>query len=133
VRTFVDTSALYALLDEDDRNHEAAAGWLTGRGRDASQVLVSHSYVVVETAALVHRRLGTDAARVLFDGFMPSLSLLYVDEDLHRRAVSAYLAGLEKGVSLVDRVSFEMMRERDLGQAFAFDQDFAEQGFRTVP
>lgn len=33
----------------------------------------------------------------------------------------------------VDRVSFELMRHRGVGQAFAFDRDFRAAGFSTVP
>jgi predicted nucleic acid-binding protein len=133
LRTFVDTSALYALLDEDDRNHADAAGWLAGSGRDAAEILVSHSYVVVETAALVHRRLGATAVRVLFEAFIPILSVLYVDEELHHRATSGYLAALRRRPSFVDWVSFQMMRDQSLDQALVFDQDFVTEGFQVVP
>jgi predicted nucleic acid-binding protein len=133
MRTFVDTSALYALLDEDDDNHAAAADWLRGPGWDASEVLVSHNYVLVETAALVHRRLGSPAVRVLFDGLVPALSIVYVDEVLHGRALAAYLAGLRRRVSYVDWVSFQLIRDSSLDRAFAFDRDFVTEGFAVVP
>ncbi len=130
--TFVDTSALYALLDEDDVNHKAAARWFADFGRDPENLLVTHNYVVVETAALVQRRLGTVATRVLFDAILPALSVRFVDEALHRTALSAHLAG-SANVSLVDRTSFEQMRHDRIDQAFAFDSDFAREGFPTVP
>lgn len=131
--TFVDTSALYALLDEDDDNHGRAAAWLGGPGANPTEILVSHSYVVVETAALTFRRLGPVAVRVLFDAFIPTLSVLYVDETLHRSAVASHLASLPRDLSLVDWVSFLMMRERGIESAFAFDGDFTDQGFVLVP
>ncbi len=131
--TFVDTSALYSLLDEDDLNHAAAREWLTGPGRDAGEILVSHNYVVVETAALVRRRLGSDATRVLFQGLLPAVSIFYVDEHLHRLAVASYLAASRLRPSLVDWVSFEMMRNSRVERAFAFDRDFSNEGFSTVP
>lgn len=131
MRTFVDTSALYALLDEDDRNHQAAAGWLATA--EVADVLVSHSYVVVETAALVQRRLGAAAVRTLFDALIPAMSIVHVDEALHGRAVAAFLAGLRRQVSFVDWLSFQLMRDAELDRAFAFDNDFAREGFATVP
>ncbi len=133
MRTFVDTSALFALLDEDDINHEAAGQWLTGIGRDSQHALISHNYVVVETAALVHRRLGPAATRVFFDAFVPAMSIFYVDEDLHQRAVAAYVASVSRALSLVDRVSFQVIRDLGLEQAFAFDRDFKTEGFNLVP
>jgi uncharacterized protein len=132
VRTFVDTSALYALLDEDDGEHAAAAKWLVAAGSETDRVLVTHSYVVVETAALVYHRLGRLAARVLFDAFVPALSVCFVDEALHRRAVAAHLVAAGD-LSLVDCASFELMRDLGVEEAFAFDSDFRREGFETVP
>src|SRR5688572_8327360 len=133
MKTFVDTSALYALLDEDDDNHSGAAAWLLSAGPDETDVLVTHSYVVVETAALVQRRLGAAAVRTLFDAFLPALTVVFVDDVLHRRAAAAYLAGLRRRVSFVDWVSFQLMRDSDFDRAFAFDRDFRHEGFALVP
>lgn len=133
MRTFVDTSALYPLLDGDDENHAAAATWFAGPGADPADVLVTHSYVVVETAALVQHRLGTPAVRDLFDALLPVLTVTFVDGVLHARAVAAYLAGVNSRVSFVDRVSFQLVRDARLDQAFAFDRDFAGEGFTLVP
>lgn len=129
----VDTAALYALLDEDDRVHERARAWFAGPGSDPALRLVSHTYVVVEAAALVHRRLGAEAVRVLLDDLVPALAVRAVDDRLHERAVAAYLAGLPRDVSLVDRVSFEVMREEAIDTAFTFDDDFRDHGFSVVP
>ena len=55
--TFVDTSALYAVLDADDERHTAAgAQWdrlLAGR-----EALHTTNYVLVETTALLQSRIG---------------------------------------------------------------------------
>ena len=75
--TLVDTSALYALLDEDDLNHELAKAWLSGPGRDPVEPLVTHSYVVVESAGLAAQRLGPAASRTLLQALVPSLSVLF--------------------------------------------------------
>lgn len=130
--TFVDTSALYALLDRDDRNHAAAAAWFAGHDPNTDD-LVTHNYVVAESAALADRRLGVDAARALLEDVLPAMSLEFVDESLHRAAISAYLAASRRGPSLVDRTSFELMRHRGIGVALAFDRDFQTAGFATVP
>lgn len=133
MRTLVDTSALYALLDADDANHRLAAAWFADAGRAPDEVLLTHTYVVVETAALVHHRLGATAVRDLFDSLLPALEVTVVDAALHERAVAAYLAGLGRQVSFVDRVSFELIRRSRLDRAFAFDRDFAREGITLVP
>jgi predicted nucleic acid-binding protein len=133
VTKFVDTSALYALVDENDQNHDSAERWLAGPGRDPSELLVTHSYVVVESIALIRRRLGANAVRLLVDTLLPALSVLYVDESLHRAATIAFMAALGQKPSFVDHVSFRMMRDERIDHAFAFDADFARQGFHLEP
>jgi predicted nucleic acid-binding protein len=132
VTTFVDTSALFALLDRDDQNHLAASEWFGGAD-PATRDLLTHNYVVVESAALVDRRLGVEAARALIGDVLPAMSVVFVDESLHRAGTSAYLAAPRRGPSLVDHVSFELMRHRGIALAFAFDKDFRAAGFSTAP
>jgi predicted nucleic acid-binding protein len=71
--------------------------------------------------------------RALFEAFVPALSVLYVDEQLHRSAVAAHLAAVGRRLSLVDWVSLQMMREEGHERAFAFDRNFVDQGFAVVP
>ncbi len=128
----VDTSALYALLDADDAAHrEAAAGWhrLLDGIAEGSLAALTHYGVVLESSALVRHRLGLSALRDLHDALLPMIEISWIDEGLHTRAVSAMLAAGRRGVSLVDRISFELMRTRAVDRALAFDDDFAEQGF----
>lgn len=128
---FVDTSALYALLDRRDPEHDAARRAFTDLA-DAGP-LISHNYVVVEAEALVRYRLGSHAARALLGELVPALDLIWVDEATHQAAVAAYLSDRAPRVSLVDAVSFEVMRGRGLTRAFAFDADFVREGFKTLP
>jgi predicted nucleic acid-binding protein len=131
VSVFVDTSALYALLDRDDDNHVGAAEAFSSL-LDRESAL-THGYVVVESTALVQRRLGMEAVRALVDDLLPALELVFVDESLHRAAVAALLAADVRDVTFVDRVSFELMRNRGVTEALAFDDDFARQGFTLLP
>lgn len=128
----IDTSALYALLDRDDAVHEdAAAGWerLLGGIGDGAFGALTHHGVVVETSALVQRRLGMSALRDLHYDLLELIQVVRPDEALHNRAVSAMLAAGRRGVSLVDWTSFELMRERSVDLALAFARDFVDQGF----
>jgi len=129
VTVFVDTSALYALVDEDEDMHRTARGILHAlRG----QRLATHAYVLVETMALVARRLPPAVTVRLLDGILPIVEVEMVDVSLHREALAAYRASGSRSVSLVDRTSFEYMRRRSITTAFAFDADFETAGFDLV-
>jgi predicted nucleic acid-binding protein len=130
--TLIDTSAIYAYLDRDDANHERAKATffeLLDRGAP----LLTHNYIAVESSALVQRRLGTIANRALHDDVLRVIDVIWIDEATHRLAVHAMLSADKRDVSLVDWTSFTVMRERRVGEAFAFDEDFRDQGYLVIP
>lgn len=95
--------------------------------------MVTHNYVLVETVALVQRRHGMSAVRAIVDDVVPVMRVVWVGEGEHLASTAALLAGASRAVSLVDRVSFHMMRRLGIASAFAFDPDFVKQGFAVVP
>lgn len=129
---FVDSSALYALLDRDDAQHPRARDTFPSLLK--KEHLVTQSYVIVETVALTQRRLGAAALRALVEDLLPSIgTTVWIDEATHRASLSRLLSSPQTDVSLVDHVSFHVMRELGLRRAFAFDDDFRAEGFATVP
>jgi predicted nucleic acid-binding protein len=127
---FVDTSAIYALLDARDPNHPIANDAL--RRHIEATDFVTHSYVMVEALALTQRRLGIRAVRDVVERVQPLLDVTWVDEPRHRRALTRLLAARGRRVSLVDQVSFDLMHDAGIGIAFAFDRDFAREGFALL-
>lgn len=129
MKVFVDTSALYAALDQAEPKHRVALELfdrLLGQ-----QELVTHNYVHVEAEQLVRRRLGANAADILIDGLLPGIRTVWVDELLHSTALAAIrLEG--RGASFVDHVSFLVMRREGIVDALAFDADFEAAGFRLL-
>jgi predicted nucleic acid-binding protein len=130
LRTFVDTSALYALLDRTDPDHARTRAELDGL---VGEPLLTHNYVVLETAALVERRLGRPLACSFLAGLLAPVEIAYVDEELHRAATSAYIAGDSNAPSLVDFTSFEVMRHAGIRRALALDRHFSDAGFEVLP
>ena len=123
---FVDTSALLALLARSDRAHQrAVAVFESLRGREAR--LVTTSYVLVETYALIDRRLGREALTAFRSSFAPLLDVTWVDADLHERGLDR-LERAAAGLSLVDAVSLETIRDQGILEVFAFDRHFAREG-----
>jgi predicted nucleic acid-binding protein len=131
MRVFIDTSAFYALLDRDDENHRKAKNaWADLLKND--DTLLTNNYVLVETFALIQHRLGMDAIRGFQNDILPLVNIEFVVPELHRSGVSALLAASRRNLSLVDCVSFEMMRVLEIKTAFAFDPHFKEQGFNII-
>jgi predicted nucleic acid-binding protein len=127
MRVFVDSSALLAILDARDANHERATAMLKASLRGDG--LLTHNYVHVEAEQLVRRRLGAEAATRLLEELLPAIQTLWVDEGIHAQAAAA-LAGKGRAVSLVDQVSFALMRSLNVNTALAFDADFDREGYR---
>ncbi|MEJ7798451.1 MAG: PIN domain-containing protein [Solirubrobacteraceae bacterium] len=129
--TFVDTSALLAFLDRDASEHAAVVASLATVLADRRAI--THNYVLIETEALAHRRLGATVVRRLLEDVVPLLEVIWVDAEKHATAVSAHLQSPRRRSSLVDQVSFELMRRRGLRFALALDRDFATAGFQLLP
>lgn len=125
---YVDTSAIYAVMDADDSQHEVAKNTWANL-LESGDGLVCNSYVLLETYALVQHRLGIEAARVLHDEILPVITVDWVDETIHKEAAAALLIAGRKDLSLVDCSSFVTMRRLGLRRAFALDHHFREQGF----
>lgn len=131
VTPFVDSSALYAAVDSDDDRHRVSSQSWT-RLLQSDESLLTSNYVVLETIALIGRRIGPAGVRAFQTTFVPALDVIWVGEPLHQRAVAALLTAGQRDLSLVDCVSFELMRDLGLDTAFAYDHHFDQQGFRQA-
>ena len=130
---FLDTPALYAILDRDDVNHAPADEAWQRLLNGPSTVLLTHSYVLVESTALAQSRLGIEAVRAFQEWIVPLLHVEWLGESQHRTAAAMTLTAGRRKLSLVDCASFLVMREQGIRHAFSFDRHFAEQGFELIP
>jgi uncharacterized protein len=129
---FVDTSAFLAVLGRDDCNHKRAKLiWV--HLLEQRTPLVTSSYVLSETTAVIQHRMGIDAVRVFHHDIYPILTIEWIDGALHEKGIGGILAAGRKNLSLVDCVSFEVMRQLGIRKTFAFDKHFKEQGFDLIP
>lgn len=129
---FVDTSALYALLVASETEHVPVREAFR-RAAERGRRMVTTSYVVVETMALLQHRIGLAPVRDLDRKILPLLDVLHVDEALHRRGINRLFRLDRRHVSLVDAVSFEAMDSEGISDVLGLDTDFTTEGFRLVP
>ncbi len=131
MRIYIDTSAFYALLDRDDLHHRNAKK-IWSKTLEDENVLFTSNYVLVESFALIQHRLGMEAVTEFYETLLPLINIEWVDENTHKSATNALLTASRRELSLVDCVSFEMMRNLGIETAFAFDPHFKELGFKFI-
>ncbi len=125
---FVDTSFWIGLtIPRDDRH--AAATELMKRHSDTSLVTTNH--VRGETWTILRRRARHGVAVAFLDLLerTPRVSIAFVSEALEREALDWLRRRDERPYSFVDATSFAIMRHLGIGEALAFDGDFAAAGF----
>jgi predicted nucleic acid-binding protein len=125
---FLDTSAIYAMADRADPRHHPAKERFEAL-LDAGERVLTHNYVLVESLALIQSRLGLEAALKLAHDCR-AFDIEWVDEATHEEAIRRLARARKRHVSLVDHVSFVVMRRRGVQRALAFDPDFEQEGFQ---
>jgi predicted nucleic acid-binding protein len=127
----VDTSALYALVSASDEFHPQAREMYRAILEGGEEILAT-SYVLVETLALVHRRLGFEVLLTLYDSIEGVIETLWVDEPIHQQAWQDFAARRGQGLSFVDWTT--VVAAGRLGATvFAFDSDFASENLSVIP
>jgi predicted nucleic acid-binding protein len=129
---YLDTSAILAILYDNDAAHQKASEKWLEIARQGDEV-ICNNYVFIEAFSLLQRRYGLEKARALQEQIEPLISISWVDEDLHETAVNLTLTANRRNLSVVDCSSFETMRRLGIETVFTFDEHFKERGFQVVP
>ena len=129
---YIDTSALLAILDADDKNHIKAKEQWTDLVL-AEATLICSDYVLVESLALIQHRIGLMAVKVFHEDIFPILTVEWVDESIYQAGITSVLIASRRDLSFVDCISFETMRRLGIQSAFSFDKHFKKQGFLCLP
>lgn len=118
-----DSSAILALLDANDADHERAvqvAGQIASERRPSFVT----NYIEVEAHALLLRKLGRMLAREwLLTGGLPVVRALPADENRAREIIARHS---DKNWSLCDAISFAVIEARGVHRAFTFDHHFLQ-------
>jgi predicted nucleic acid-binding protein len=130
--TLFDTSGFFALMDERDRLHYRAVAWIEVQRRKMRPV--STEWIVGETCTLLVARKRPHLVARFLDYVDSSSALLLVnpDDTLLRAAKAMIRQQAEQGYSFVDCVSFCLMKERGIRNAFTTDTDYRKAGFAAV-
>ena len=134
---FVDTSAWDAIADAGDSNHEVA---LLFRDEIAEQCrLFVTNYILDELHTLLLMNLGYHGAvdfKRKLDVLVQEgiLEVIWVSEGIATEAWAVFEQfNMDKQWSFTDCVSYVVMHQRGITEAFAFDRHFAQMGFICHP
>jgi len=118
-----DSSAILALLDADDADHERAVAIAGQIASDRRPSFITN-YIEAEAHALLLRKLGRMLAREwLLAGGLPVIRVLPAEEDRAREIVAR---PSDKDWSLCDAISFAVLDARAIRRAFTFDRHFLQ-------
>ena len=131
MRIFADTSGLFALLVKNDHMHIRAKQNFEYFAQHRAHLLTS-SFVLVETTALLQRRVGLTAVHDFQSKIVPLIDITWVDNNWYNRAIQRLFALSNRNISLVDSLSFEIMETLEIKLAFSFDKHFLENGFAVA-
>lgn len=132
-RIFVDTGAWVAAAVEDDAHHKEAIRVYPELIQKYH--LVTTNLVVAETYILLLRTAGQGTAIEFLERIAasPRIHKVYSTPELEEEAEKILKRYQDQDFSYTDAVSFVVMRQESLKEAFAFDTHFRTMGFLLIP
>lgn len=130
---FVDTAGFLALWDAGDDHHARSVRVQAEVARKRRR-FVSTDYVLDETATLLLVRHSHAAAADFLASITGSkkLQIEWIDSDRFRAAIQLFSRHGDKEWSFTDCVSFNVMREFGIRDAFTTDHHFQQAGFSLL-
>ena len=128
----LDTSGLLCFFDNSDSRHTDALAFF-----QSSATLLTHDCVLAEFVPLSYvrgfkRENTLRFVRSLINN--PLVEIVWTTNYHYAQALALLEARLDKTYSLCDAISFLLMRERQISEAFTTDHHFEQEGFvRLLP
>jgi predicted nucleic acid-binding protein len=133
---FWDTSAFVALGNADDDLHEQAVQVSGALAQQEARILTT-SAVLTEVANTFSRSGWRPVAHQLVESVRQSVAMgvatvIHVDEALWEQGWALFVERPDKHWGLTDCISFVVMKDHRIAQAFASDHHFEQAGFERL-
>lgn len=128
---FVDTAGWLALTNASDK-YASLAQQVKARLQQEQRRWVTTSYTLAETVAALLGVVPHATIVALIEGIRRSpavVELVFVDEALEARGWDRFKRRPDKRWTLTDCISFVVMEERGIFEAFTADHHFEQAGF----
>ena len=131
---FVDTGAWFALVDKSDQHHSQAVK-VYPKLLSSFHHLTTTNLVIAETYVLIRRAIGHQPAISFLENIAASPRVIKISSDsaLEEAAEDILRKCQDQNLSYTDAVSFAVMKQYEIIQAFSFDQHFVTAGFTLTP
>ncbi len=126
----MDTAAWLALINKDDRFHKRAKA-IRDKLLSSKTDFITTDQVLVEVAnSLSKPRFRASAVRLIEAIYRSAnIQIVGIDAYLWERAWALYKKSRDKDWSLTDCMSFVVMRDERIREAFTTDRHFEQAGF----
>jgi predicted nucleic acid-binding protein len=128
---FLDTVGMIALWDEGDQWHAAAQQAYLDIKQPRLAVITT-TYVLLECGNAAARRLFRPAVKQWREALFAGNAVVEPSHEEWLEAWEAYDRGEAGNASIVDHVSFAVMRRLGITRAFTNDRHFNAAGFETL-
>jgi len=129
-RIFVDTLFVVALINQRDQYHQQASE--LADQFEGHPLLVTDA-VLLEIGNALARNYKQEAVAIIEQFFASDeVEIVRLSPQLFEQAFAIYSTYQDKEWSLVDCVSFVVMREAGVSQALTFDRHFIQAGFQAL-
>ena len=128
---FLDTVGLLALWDESDQWHESAQRAYEQFSAEPVR-LVTTSFVLLECGNAAARRPYRQDVADLWHALEQTGDLIHPTAEQLAGAWATYIARPAGAAGIVDLVSFAVMRQLGILEAFTNDAHFRAEGFETL-
>jgi len=126
----LDTSGFFSLHDKADKSNSLAIEIY-----QKCRLRLTTNYVLAEyTALALIRGLSREKIIAFSEGVLldDRIEVVWVDEELHTKAVELMKERKDKSYSLCDAVSFVLMKDRKITEALTTDRHFEQEGFTKL-
>lgn len=135
MKIFLDTSAIIAIYNADDKFHDDASRMMkdisTGKIHltrfYVSDYIFDEAMTFIECVLRDHE-LAQSVGEALLSS--PFTIMLRVDDEVFKEAWDRFKAS--RGRSFTDCSSFVLMERNGINHAFSFDEHFTEEGFQIL-
>ncbi len=130
---YVDTGALIALSDRNDKNHERAVLYFKTAVK-SGVLFILGKHVVIEYIDGVAKRINKIKAIQELDSIIGS-KLLLIEWEIKEdwvQAIEYFKRYKDQKIDLTDCLSFSIMERMGIDTAFTFDSDFQTHGFKVM-